>query len=984
MKTGSKTVLLILQLLLVAEVFGQSPKFARETVNLGNTPWKFSKIESKPVNIAPHSKITFQDEKITGLTDSDSGTIWKAPGAGGPASLVIDLGILRNIQSVKVILSDPTIDSLRYTVEGAADYSLIWGWITDFSKRPQACFSRKTTDVNATCNTVGYVEKVAYKFNEARFNGLFRFLRITFLPQRQEANPVAVSEVEVLVANENSANEFSGIKENSFDDSKWQDVGIPHCFNDSDTYLNSYETNMWKGEVWYRKHLFVGKSEQKKQFYLEFEGVNIGAAVYVNGAFIKGNTAVEQPGEVTHVGGFIPFSVDITDQLKFGADNVIAVRVSNAPGSFFTWPGFGVYDGFGMGWGGIVSPVYLHKMAKIHIPLNSFAASGKWGTYQDAVSANEQEAKLRFQTNIENHSTKPEELVLQTEMYDSKGTKVLTLTDAGKIGANQSLFFKQDAVLANPHLWYPNNSPYRKPYLYKVIRTVKCKGHTVDRKEEWMGIREITWDDNYCYVNHKKHLLLGFGYRNVYPALGSAVPAGLQWKDMDLIADCGGNALRVGHVPPTGVLLEACDRYGIMVFVNSGDNEWSLKNEPANSYKKEYDRNAIIALRNHPSVFIWESNNGIAKDGVPYQPSVTQSLVEELDNIQPRIVHNRDSYPEKWDKSKRIMVGYTNGYKKVEGSPTLNTEVYGANWEGRASWNIARFDYENEKRFSCWFVSDYLSDIKNRACGWIDWMLTETQGEGYTIYLNGIGKQKSLGSSAMDANRFPKLKYRIYKNALWVPFDKRPGVALQTLWQKPGVQNMDAWSNCPFVELFINGKSWGIKEPDTETKQCTWENLIWQAGKVKVAGLDAAKKVVCSDSIETAGDPYAIVLEVEKPLTVPSGKTFDCKANGSDVAIVTARVVDAQGRWCPFATMNVTFGIEGEGVYCGSSDFYVTEGKPAGYHAPFDKELQMEGGLRRIAIRSTFRAGQVKVHAKAAGIRSGSVEFATTAIDIDN
>jgi hypothetical protein len=958
---------------------GQSSEFSGSITNLGDTPWKFHKIVTKPVNITPQSQVTFKNRIVTELSDNKQNTTLEFPLLNEPLPLVIDFGILRNIQSVKIILGNSDIDSLYYTIEGAADNSLIWGFAVDFSKTPQISISQNIPVVNSTGKTFGYTEKPDYKFNIAEFNGLFRFLKITFYQGkngRRYDKAVSVAEVEVLVADEKSKDEAFHFNENNFDDNKWQDVGIPHCFNDSDTYLNSYETNMWKGEVWYRKHFFIDKKDSNKQFYLEFEGVNIGTAVYINGVFKKGNTSVPQTGEVTHVGGFIPFSVDISDDIKFGCENIIAVRVSNSAGSFFTWPGFGVFDGFGMGWGGIVSPVYLHKMSKVHIPINAFAASGKWGTYQDAVSANENEAKLCFQTCIENQSSKTEEVVLQTELYDQKGNRVLILNNTQKnIQAKDSQYFKQEAILTQPQLWYPNNSPYGKPYLYKVVRNVLLKGKIIDKKVELMGIREITWDDEYCYINHKKHFIQGFGYRNVYPALGSAVPAELQWKDISLIADCGGNAIRVGHVPPTSVMMEACDAYGIMVILNSGDNEWSLKNEPAVSYKKEYDRNAIISFRSHPSLIVWESNNGIAEGVNIYQPETTQSLVDEWDNIQPRIVLCRDSYPKIWAEKKPIVVGYTNEYKKVKGSPCLDTEVYGANWEGRASWNIARSDYKNEKRFSSWYVKNYLSDIENKACGWIDWMLTETQGEGYTIYLNGIDKQKSLGSSAMDANRFPKLKYRIYEKALWVQYEKRPGVALQSCWNIPGVQDIDAWSNCPYVELFINGKSWGTKEPDNETKQCTWDNLIWNAGKVQVFGLDKAKKIVCSDSIETSGDPYAIVLDIDKPLTTPAGKTFPFSANGSDVQIVTARVVDIQGRWCPFAENLVTFNVEGEGVYCGSSDFYITKGKPAGYHAPFDEELQMEGGLRRVAIRSTFKPGIIIVGITSPGLKTGQVEI---------
>ena len=85
----------------------------------------------------------------------------------------------------------------------------------------------------------------------------------------------------------------------------------------------------------------------------------------------------------------------------------------------------------------------------------------------------------------------------------------------------------------------------------------------------------------YCYVNGQKHLLNGYGHRNLYPALGSAVPADLQWKDVKLMADSGANLLRVGHAPAFVETVKACDAYGIMVLLDSGDNERTLEGEPA-------------------------------------------------------------------------------------------------------------------------------------------------------------------------------------------------------------------------------------------------------------------------------------------------------------------------------------------------------------------------------------------------------------------
>ena len=140
---------------------------------------------------------------------------------------------------------------------------------------------------------------------------------------------------------------YPAAKEGYFDDSGWEKVGVPHCFNDMDTYQNLSLNKAFRGTVWYRKRFKVLHELQGKRLFLEFQSIGVGAAVYVNGRFKPGNLPVPQPQETTHVGSFLPFVLDITDDIHYGEDNVLAVRVSNAEKSFFTWPVSGLFSGWG-------------------------------------------------------------------------------------------------------------------------------------------------------------------------------------------------------------------------------------------------------------------------------------------------------------------------------------------------------------------------------------------------------------------------------------------------------------------------------------------------------------------------------------------------------------------------------------------------------------------------------------------------------------
>lgn len=760
---------------------------------------------------------------------------------------------------------------------------------------------------------------------------------------------------------------YPAAKEPEFNDASWETVGVPHCFNDMDTYQNLPLNQTYRGTVWYRKRFIVDAHHQGRKIFLEFQGVDVAAAVYVNGRFKPGNTAVPQPQEVTHVGGFIPFALDVTDDVRYGEENVLAVRVSNAEKSFYTWPPFGTTFALGMGYGGIVGPVYLQVTNPVHIPLNVYSPMEKWGTYIAIVSATQERAEIRAQINVENETDQSRQAIVTTRVIDADGQTALTMRSPHTVAPRSISLVEYSGEISHPQLWYPNNSEYGTPYLYRAVTTVEMDGNDVDSVESPLGIRTLSWDGDYGYVNGKKHLLRGFGNRNTYPALGSAVPAEVQWNDIRLIAECGGNALRVGHLPATLETVAACDAYGVMVIQDSGDDEWALHDQPALTYKKEYDRDTIINFRNSPSIAVWESNNGIAstkKFKNYYSPRETQGLVDQWDPLGGRIVESRDT-SDYWPKDKKVMIGYTAHYAKVPGSPSINLECY---YRGNA-----RFDYAHEKESADFFTKQYVSNIKDKACGWIFWMLAETMENPFMPYLNGMTHQKSLGCCAMDGNRFPKLPYRIFQNALWA---RKPGVALQSSWNFSGVQDVDAWSNCPKVELFLNGASKGIRTPDAEMR-CTWKGVSWESGSLKAVGLDTSGRVVCSDERLTSEPAHSIRLTVEPQLQRPDGRQFRIRANGSDVALVTAEIIDKHGNVCADANQNIRFSVSGPGDYRGSYNFYVVPDKPAIYHAPGDHELQAEGGLMKVAVRSTFKPGSVHITATSDGLHSGHASFRT-------
>ena len=778
----------------------------------------------------------------------------------------------------------------------------------------------------------------------------------------------------------------SGAQNPAFNDASWKDVGIPHTWNDTDTYLNQKsgggDGSMYEGTCWYRKHFTLDNKYSDRKIFVEFEGVHVGCQVYINGTLIPGNSAYNP--QATHVLGFIGFIVDLTGQVNFGgADNVLAVRVGN--GGFFTWPGFSLVFRFGSADQGLYRPVWMHITDKVHVPANVYSVVNQWGTYVATLSASDASAAVRVLTNVLNEGTAAQSVTLTTKIVDAGGTVALSMDQTQSIPAGGGFVFDQKGTVANPHLWYPNNSTAGTPYLYKVYHIVKAGGVTLDVFTSPLGIRTITWDQNFPYFNGTKQLLWGGSGRYDYPALGTALPDEQVWRDVKLLAGCGGNLYRPGHSAEGPVFSDACDAYGVMLIQPSGDgeNNWAtdmLAGNTSAAYqeglKKEIHRDMVIRDRNHPSILAWEAANGACD---PTLCDELRAIGTTWDSLAPRKQAVRGAPWNPLDLASCTLTGCEIGVKTSE----PQCPAWGAEAWGRAS---ERWAYDYEIEFCGEFLQNWRKSIQANCFGLCQWYTAETPGED-RAFLDGKQPTRSFGSSMLDFNRIPKLLYYAYK-ACWRPYSLEPVVALSHHWNRSGSVTVNAFSNCPNVKLLVNGASQGTKTPNPWTGagdgndqattqlpfQCWW-NVTWASGTLLAQGLDANGNVVCTDQKVTSGAADHIALTVEPPLVKPNGDTFKITANGSDAAFILATVVDASGNWCPTDSHLVTFSVGGPGSYRGGSDQFVDATKPVTWHAPMDHELTAEGGMCKVAVRSTFTTGTVTVSATSPGLGSGSVSY---------
>ena len=783
----------------------------------------------------------------------------------------------------------------------------------------------------------------------------------------------------------------------SYDDSAantrevWTSVGVPQSPSDNDTFLNlpsgGGQGQLTGNILWYRKHFTLDASYANRKIFVEFEGAHMGTQVYINGTFIPGNSLINP--QATHVIGFTPFIVDLTPYVKTdGTDNVMAVKVARGD-TFFNNPDFSGAFRFGQADSGLFRPVWMYIKDRVYIPQNTWATLNTWGTYVSTVSASTTSAVIRVQTNVRNEYASDQAVTLLTQIVDARGNVVASAQDSKTVAsaplpttpaktdptvAPPAATFDQTLAVANPTLWYPNNSTWGKPTMYTVIHTVSLNGVVVDATSTPLGIRTITWDQNFPIINGHPHHLWGGSGRYDYPALGSAVPEEQKWRDVQLLAAAGGSLYRPGHSSEGPEFIAAADALGVMVIQPSGDGENGFanlcptatgSNRPngcnANGddmeLKKETHRDMIVHDRNNPSVLAWEADNG--STDTSFAQSL-KALSRVWDPVNTRAQSDRTPNPANGDILGCSGDGCDIGVKsQYPSSPAWGSEYWGD--------GVQRSLYDDELLFAMNPVKNWSQGLRQNVFGMAHWYLADTPGE-ITSQVDGpdrppyglaTGTQPALGAtvgtqpfmmrgnsaSMTDANRFPRLLYYIYQ-AAWTPYEVKPVVKLGYHWNRTGNVTVNAFSNCPAVRLLINGQPQGADQipnaqsmdPGNDTgpttvslpRQAHW-NVSWAAGTLTAQCLDSSSRVVndasgnaVADTEVTAGAADHIVLSVVPDVVRPSGQAFQVTANGTDSAFVVATVVDAAGNRVPTANNILTFAVSGPGTYRGGTDSYVT------------------------------------------------------------
>lgn len=769
----------------------------------------------------------------------------------------------------------------------------------------------------------------------------------------------------------------------NYDDSSWRILDLPHDWAIEGPFDEKYDTRTGGlpiyGTAWYRKHFIIDTVHKGKNVTLEFDGVMNNAEVYLNG---------QKVGERPY--GYIGFEVDLTPHIRFGEENVVAVRVDPKELSARWYPGAGIYRN-----------VWLEIKDPVHI--------AHWGTFITTPYVNAEKAEVKIETSIENKSLLPGRYSLETYIVDTADSRIASMKRKIQIQDDEAIIINRVLTIKDPRRWDLDD-----PYLYTLRSILYRNSQVIDTYETPFGVRTIEFSSTDGFLlNGKQVDFKGVCLHHDLGPLGSAVNYRATERQLEIMKSIGVNAIRTSHNPPSPEQLELCDKLGILVQVEAFD-EWKMA-KVENGYNKFWDewhekdlRDMIRRDRNHPSVVMWSIGNEIREQSKKNGGELAARLTEICHQEDPTrpVTAGFNQYPAciKNGLAEAVdLVGFN--YKPTQYDIVLEKHpdwiVYGAETSSCvSSRGVYHLPVENYDRHESLQVSSYdiisppwayppdfetyAQQTMARSLGEFVWTGFDYLGEP-TPYngrdnethgqWGGDWPSRSSYFGIVDLCGFPKDRYYYYQS-VWTD---EPMVHILPHWNWEGSGHntipVYCYTNCDEAELFLNGKSLGKKvmgEDKTtipaeflwwKKPETTWDspyrlnwNVDYEAGELRVVaykdGVVAAEK-----TIVTAGEPARIKL-------IPDRRIIN--ADGNDLSFITVRIEDEAGNFCPLADNLLNFTLNGPASIAavGNGNAASTEPFQADYRKAFN-------GLCMLIIKSEKGiSGKVEIEASSLGLAS--------------
>lgn len=717
----------------------------------------------------------------------------------------------------------------------------------------------------------------------------------------------------------------------NFNDSDWRKLDLPHDWAIEGPFRIELagETGKlpYQGIGWYRKHFSIPAGDIGKHIFLDFDGAMAYAEIWLNGSYVG-----------TWPYGYTSFRMDLTPYLKFGQQNVIAVKLNTEKWESRWYPGAGIYR-----------HVWLVKTDPVHV--------AHWGTCITTPEITDASASVKMEIKIENQSNTPVNAKVSTEIYEldnqnRQSSKVgafneanLTLVD-GTSGTAQV-----QATISHPKRW-----DLDAPNRYLAVTIIRVNGKEVDRYFTSFGIRTLEFTArNGFLLNGRRVPIQGTCNHHDLGALGAAINTTALRRQLSILKTMGCNALRTSHNPPAPELLDLADQMGFLVWDEAFD-AWKTGKRDLDYNKlfddwHEKDLTALVHRdRNHPSVIIWSIGNEVEDQRNVEMTKHLADIVQREDPTRP--VSNGYNDPDgsrEVGSAKAMGIMGVNYFFSRQGEwdadpryanmPTMGSET--------SSCITSRGEYFFGNQYQNWQISSYDNTAPDWGCipdtqfrtnhkyphllGEFVWTGFDYLGEPTPYYSNNVDlsslrndpskkeelekKLKEISAKTppsrssyfgiVDLCGFPKDRFYLYQSQ-WRP--DYPMAHILPHWNWPerldSIVPVQVYTSGDEAELFLNGKSLGKKSKVAgQDFRLVWPDVKYKQGELKVVAYKNGERWA-EDKVVTTEKAAKLALEADKN---------EIEADGSDLVYVTVKVQDQNGLTVPRSKPALQFSVKGEG-----------------------------------------------------------------------